>query len=224
MPTYEQPGRTVTVDQNGKRAVTVVYIGTEEASEPEGMNGALRSKTITRDVAGQIRTAYVYDQNPGDGDGENSDFTGATVEIVASVRTVPIEAHPNFSEPYLQPRDVKFIKDKLNTLVSNNDVIDFGATRDAARAASLFGYLAKGITSFFEPSLIVRKTYQASSPPSAGTVGKIANPGVSVPGKPRGANFLLINVSSRGSAGQYTVTEEYELSGENGWDTYLYGP
>jgi hypothetical protein len=30
-------------------------------------------------------------------------------------------------------------------------------------------------------------------------------------------------VSARGSTGSYTVTEEYEMSGEGGWDTFLYG-
>jgi hypothetical protein len=69
----------------------------------------------------------------------------------------------------------------------------------------------------------VRKTYQASSPPSGGKVGKISSPGGAVPGAPKGATFLLINISARGTSGSYTVTEEYEMSGEGGWDTFLYG-
>lgn len=222
----EIPGRTVTIDQNGRRTTTWTYIGTSEyTGEPEGVSGTLKSRSVTRDVAGQVRTQLVYENGQAEiTDPNSSSETGVVVEYVAALRTVPIEAHPNFAEPYLQPRDVKFIKDKLNTLVSNNDVIDFTPTRDAARAASLFGYLAKGIQSFYQPSIIVRRTYQSSGPPSAKQVGKIASPGVFVPGIPKGANFLLINVSARGSAGQFVVTEEYEMSGENGWDTFLYGP
>ena len=98
----------------------------------------------------------------------------------------------------------------------------FDDATDAKRAISLYGYLISGITSYYVPSLVIRKTYQASSPPSASKVGKIANPGVSIAGVPKGANFLLINVSSRGESGAFTVTEEYEMSGEGGWDTYLY--
>lgn len=220
MPYYEQPGRTTIIDRDGKQLITVTYIGTEEAPKPPDISGTVRNKTVTRDVAGQTRTQYQIEPDPS-ADGAANEIT---VEIVSCVRTVPIEAHPNFAEPYLQPRDVKFIKDKLNTLVSNNDIIDFSPTRDAARAASLFGYLAQGIESYYVPSLVVRKTYQASSPPSTSQVGKIASPRVSIPGVPKGANFLLINVSARGSVGAYTVTEEYEMSGEGGWDTFLYGP
>lgn len=223
MAYYEQPGRTTSIDKDGKQIVTVTYIGTEEAPQPSGLTGTVKSRAVTKDVAGQVRTQYQIETDAAS-TGDPIQTGAITVEVVSAVRTVPIEAHPNFAEPYLQPRDVKFIKDKLNTIVSNNDVIDFSPTRDQARAASLFGYLAKGIESYYVPSLVIRKTYQASSPPSStGRVGKIANPGVTVPGVPRGATFLLINVSARGTTGAYTVTEEYEMSGEGGWDTYLYG-
>lgn len=219
MAYYEQPGRTTAIDKDGKKVITVTYIGDEEAPNP-GL-GVVRSRTATRDVAGQVRTTYQIeapdpDQGPGNQDGN------AVIEVVASVRTVPIEAHPNFAEPFLQPRDVKFIKDRLNTLVSNNDIIDFSSTRDAARAASLFGYLAKGITSYYEPSLVVRKTYNSAGIPPAREIGKIASPNVSIPGVPPGANFLLLDISVRGQPGNYTVTEQYEMSGPGGWDTFLY--
>lgn len=216
----EAPGRTVVTDKDGKQILTVTFVGTGEAADP-GL-GTIRSKAVTTDVAGQVRTTFQIELDPpSSGPGRPND--GVSFEVVASTRTVPIEAHPNFAEPFLQPRDVKFVKDKLNELVSNNDIIDFSPTRDAARAASLFGYLAKGITSYYEPSLVIRKTYQASSPPAARQVGKIAQPGLAIPGTPPGATFLLISVSSRGSFGKYTITEEYEMSGEGGWDTFLYG-
>lgn len=223
MPYYEQPGRTTSIDKDGKTIVTVTYVGDQEATLASDVTGTVKNKSVTKDVAGQVRTQFQVEADQAS-TGNPIQSGGITVEVISAVRTVPIEAHPNFAEPYLQPRDVKFIKDKLNTLVSNNDVIDFSPTRDAARAASLFGYLAKGIESFYVPSLVIRKTYQASSPPSStGRVGKIASPGVVVPGVPKGATFLLINVSARGTAGSYTITEEYECSGENGWDTFLYG-
>lgn len=223
MPYYEQPGRTTTIDKDGKQIVTLTFIGTEEADRPT-ITGTVKNKQVSRDVAGQIRTQFQIELDAAS-TGEPIQTDATTVEVVSSVRTVPIEAHPNFREPFLLPKDVKFIKDRLNEIVSENAMPDLSSTEDPARAASLFGYLAKGITSYYVPSLVVRKTYQASSPPSStAQVGKIASPGVAVPGLTRGATFLLINVSARGTTGAYTVTEEYEMSGEGGWDAFLYGP
>jgi hypothetical protein len=215
MPYYEQPGRTTSIDKDGKATTTVTFIGTEEAPRPADLTGTLKNKSVTRSEAGQIRTQYQIELDSSTG-GTN---TPTTYEFVASVRTVPIEAHPNFSDDYLSAADKKLIKDAINVPDRSPD---FDNTKDRKRAISLYGYLIDGVESYYVPSIIVRKTYQASSPPNSNRIGKIASPGVFVPGTPNGATFLLINVSARGSAGSYTVTEEYEMSGEGGWDTFLY--
>jgi hypothetical protein len=216
MAYYEQPGRTTAIDKDGKLTITVSYVGSEEAPRPSDISGTVKSKSVTKSEAGQIRTQYQIEQ----GGGEGSPFSGgAAIEIVASTRTVPIETHPNFSEKYLSAEDKKKIKDAVSVPDRSPTFDDTG---DQARAISLYGYLIDGVESYYVPSLVVRKTYQASSPPSGKAVGKIAEPGVTVPAKPKGANFLLVNVSARGSAGNYTITEEYEMSGEGGWDTFLY--
>jgi len=218
MAYYEQPGRTTAIDSNGKQTVTVTYFGTEEAPQPSDITGTLKSKSVTKDVAGQISTQYQFETGsstiPGTG------FQAEQVEVVSAVRTVPIETHPNFSEQYLSAADKKKIKDAVSVPDRSPTFEDTG---NQARAISLYGYLINGVESYYVPSLVVRKTYQASSPPSAGRVGKITSPGVSISGVPKGATFLLINISSRGQSGSYTVTEEYEMSGEGGWDTFLYG-
>jgi len=218
MAFYEQPGRSTAIDLNGKQTVTVTYIGTEEAPQPSDITGTLKSKSVTKDVAGQIRTQYQFETDsstvPGTG------FQAVQVEVVSAVRTVPIETHPNFSEQYLSAADKKKIKDAVSVPDRSPTFEDTG---NQARAISLYGYLINGVESYYVPSLVVRKTYQASSPPSAGQVGKITSPGVSIPGVPKGATFLLINISSRGQSGSYTVTMEYEMSGEGGWDTFIYG-
>jgi hypothetical protein len=218
MAYYEQPGRTTSIDKDGKQIVTVTYVGDAEAPQPSDITGTLKSKSVTKDVAGQIRTQYQFETDsstvPGTG------FQAVQVEVVSAVRTVPIETHPNFSEQYLSAADKKKIKDAVSVPDRSPTFEDTG---NQARAISLYGYLINGVESYYVPSLVVRKTYQASSPPSAGRVGKITSPGVSIPGVPKGATFLLINISSRGQSGSYTVTEEYEMSGEGGWDTFLYG-
>lgn len=217
MAYYEQPGRTTSVDSNGKTTLTITFIGTEEAPRPSGFSGAIKSKSVTKSEAGQIRTQYEIELDASSGGGEN---TSTTYEFAASVRTVPIEAHPNFGEKYLSAEEKKIIKDAIQVPDRSPTFDDF---KDRNRAISLYGYLINGVESYYVPSIIVRKTYQASSPPSSSRkVGKIASPGVFVPGAVNGATFLLINVSARGSNGSYSVTEEYEMSGEGGWDTFLY--
>jgi hypothetical protein len=228
MAYYEQPGRSTAIDLNGKQTVTVTYIGTEEAPQPSDITGTLKSKSVTKDVAGQIRTQYQFETDsstvPGTG------FQAVQVEVVSAVRTVPIETHPNFGGSqisnggFINSEDLKLIKDTVMTPGKKfDDITDSLTSGQTAKCRSLYGYLAAGIESYYVPSLVVRKTYQASSPPSAAKVGKITSSGVSIPGVPKGATFLLINISSRGQSGSYTVTEEYEMSGEGGWDTFLYG-
>lgn len=218
MPYYEQPGASRAVNRDGKTILTVTYAGDEEAPDP--FLGPVLSRTVTKDVAGVIRTTYQIEID--DPDSPTRPTSGATFEFIAATREVPIEAHSNFAEPFLLPKDIKFIKDKLNSIVSQNAMPDLSSTTTPARAASLFGYLARGIISYYEPSILVRKTYQASSPPSAARIGKVASPGVRVPGSAPGATFLLTSVNSRGQAGLYSVTEEYLMSGPTGWDTFLY--
>jgi len=232
MAYYEQPGRTTSVDKDGKKTITITYVGTEEAPQPSGITGTVKSKSVTKSEAGQIRTQFQIelDQASG-GPGTTSPFSGGgTFEYVSSVRTVPIEAHPNFggsqisSGGFIKPEDIKLIKDTVQTPGKKfDDISDQLVSGDLGRCRSLYGYLAKGVESYYVPSMIVRKTYQASSPPSGRKVGKISSPGGAVPGAPNGATFLLINLSARGTSGSYTVTEEYEMSGEDGWDTFLYG-
>lgn len=232
MPYYEQPGRTTSVDKDGKQTTTITYVGTEEAPSPgSGISGTIKSKSVTKSEAGQIRTQYQIElDSAGQPPSQGKLSGGANYEYVSSVRTVPIETHPNFGGSqistggFIKPEDIKLIKDTVQTPGKTfDDISDSLVSGDLGRCRSLYGYLAKGIESYYVPSMVVRKTYQASSPPSGVKVGKISSPGGTVPGTPSGATFLLINVSARGTTGAYTVTEEYEMSGEGGWDTFLYG-
>lgn len=219
MPYYEQPGRTTTTDRDGKQILTVTYVGSEEAPPPSDIIGTQRSKSVVRDVAGQVRTTYTFEVD--DPDNPQRPSAGVTLEFVAAVRTVPIEAHPSFAEQFLTAEDKKKIKDAVN-------VPDRAPTFDDAtnrlRAIALYEYLVSGVTSYYEPSVIVRKTYTATTPPPARRLGKIASPGVAVPGAGPKTNFLLLSINSRGQPGNYQVTEEYEMSGSEGWDPFLYGP
>jgi len=232
MAYYEQPGRTTIVDKDGKKTTTITFVGTEEATSPgSGITGTVKSKSVTKSEAGQILTQYQIEaDSSGSFTGQGTALTGIAYEYVSSVRTVPIETHPNFGGSqiskggFIVPEDIKLIKDTVQTPGKKfDDIKDQLVSAQTAKCRSLYGYLAAGVESYYVPSMVVRKTYQASSPPSGGKIGKIASPSGAVPGAPSGATFLLINVSARGTGGAYTVTEEYEMSGEGGWDTFLYG-
>lgn len=218
MPHYEQPGRITTFDANGKKTVTVTLLGIDEAPLPTGITGSVKSKKIVKAEAGLTRTEYQIEADSSTGPSGNAD--GVVVEIISTVRTVPIEAHPNFSEKYLSSQDKKKIKDAV--LVPDRSPT-FEDIKNKERAISLYGYLINGVESYYVPSIVVRKTYQASSPPNNLKIGKIANLTMTVPGMPPGSNFLLINITARGASGNYQITEEYEMSGQGGWDSYLYG-
>jgi hypothetical protein len=230
MSYYEQPGRTTSVDQNGKKTVTVTYIGTQEADKPQDLGGTVRSKTVTKSEAGQVRTQYQIDLDASSFGASTNSSNNAAYEIISAVRTVPMEAHPNFGGTqisfggFIKPEDIKLIKDTVQTPGKTFDDISASlVSGELARCRSLYGYLAVGVESYYVPTIAVRKTYQASSAPSSAMVGKISAPGILVSGTPKGATFLLTNISARGTTGAYTVTEEYEMSGEGGWDTFLYG-
>jgi hypothetical protein len=90
--------------------------------------------------------------------------------------------------------------------------------------AELATKMLAGQESYYEPSVILRKTFYSSSLPSGSKLGKIKSPSVYYGAQPDEANWLLVSVSARGQSGAYTVTEEYELSGEGGWDADLYTP
>lgn len=212
MAYYEQPGRSTTVDDTGKKVVAITYIGDQEAPAPGGISGTIKAKTVVNAEAGQIETQYQIQQT--------STTAGSTnYEIIAAVRTVPIEAHPAFGETYLSAADKKKIKDSVSVPDRSPT---FDDTTTPLKAIALYEYLISGVESYYSPSLVIRKTYQAASPTISAKVGKITSPGVTPTGMPTGANFLLINVSARGVSGSYTITEEYEMSGEGGWDDFLY--
>lgn len=217
MAVYEQPGRTESVDKSGKKTLTITYVGDGIATPPTISNASLASRTVVSAEAGTVRTTYQYDLTSA---GTVTSLSGIVgIEFAGSLRTVPIEAHPNFAEPNLYPADIKKVKDAVQI---PDRTPSFADTTDEARAVSLYGYLVSGIESYYVPSIIVRKTYYSPTIPSGNKLGKIADPGVYYAAKPSNATWLLINLSARGEANNYTITEEYELSGEGGWDTYLY--
>ena len=81
---YEQPGRTTQTDKDGNQITTINYIGTEEAPKPSGFNGTIKSKSVTKSEAGQIRTQYQIEL---DSSSKPIGSALAIYEYISSVRT-----------------------------------------------------------------------------------------------------------------------------------------
>jgi hypothetical protein len=223
MATYEQPGRTQQEDKSGKKTLTITYVGDTVATAPLISNASLASKTVVTAEAGTVRTTYQYDLTAvGSVTSSGGNIVG--IEFVGSLRTVPLPAHARYAD--LTAEEQKEVKDFVQNPISGSKAFpaswsDFAGTVEMTELATK---MLAGQESYYEPTVILRKTFFSSSLPSGNKLGKIKSPGVYYGAQPDGANWLLVSVSARGQSGAYTVTEEYEMSGEGGWDADLYTP
>lgn len=220
MPTYEQPGRTQQEDKSGKKTLTITYVGDAIATAPSISNASLASKTVVTAEAGTVRTTFQYDlTEAGSVTSTGGNIVG--IEFIGSLRTVPLPAHPRYAD--LTAEEQKEVKDFVQNPIDGSKALpDWSGFAGVTEMAELATKMLAGQESYYEPSVILRKTFFSSSLPSGDKLGKIKIPGVYYGAQPTDANWLLVSVSARGQSGAYTVTEEYELSGENGWDADLY--
>lgn len=225
MATYEQPNRTRTEDlKTGKNTLTVTYVGDVQATAPTISNASLLSTSVVSAEAGLIRTTFQYDMTDSTATTSptGTGFTSVGIEYVGSLRTVPIQAHKRYQS--LRPEEQKAVRDFVQNVTTSKALpaewedkyVYYREMRELATK------MLAGQESYYEPSVILRRTYYASSLPSGKKLGKIKSPGIFYAAKPGLANWLLVSLSARGQAGNYTIVEEYELSGENGWDEALY--
>lgn len=221
MPVYEQPGRTQVEDSSGKKTLTVTYVGDAIATAPGISNASLAGRTVVTAEAGTVRTTFQYDLTAaGSVTTTGGDIVG--IEFMASLRTVPLQAHPRYKD--LTAEEQKEVKDFVQNPIDGSKALpsSWSTFAGVAEMAELATKLLEGQESFYEPSVTLRKTYYSGSLPSGDKLGKIKSPGVYYPAEPQDADWLLISLSARGYSGAYTITEEYQLSGEGGWDPDLY--
>ena len=228
MPTYEQPNRTTNTDKDGRQTITIQYVGDAVATPPTISGAVLANRTVVSSVASLIESRYEYEAVPSTGDtggGSNDDstnFNSTGVEFVGSLRTVPIQAHPRYAS--LTNEEQKEVKDFVENPIDGSKALPAAWSNFAGvtTMTELAGKLLQGIESYYEPSVVIRKTYVSTGLPTGSKLGKVKTPGVYYASVPSGGNWLLVNLSARGSPGKYTITEEYEMSGEGGWDSDLY--
>jgi hypothetical protein len=220
MPTYEQPGRTEVQDKSGKKTLTITYVGDTVATAPTIDGASLYSRTVVTAEAGTVRSTFQYDLTAA-GSVTSSGGNIVGIEFVGSLRTVPLQAHPRYAD--LTAEEQKEVKDFVQNPIDGSKALpDWSGFAGVTEMAELATKMLAGQESYYEPTVILRKTYFSSSIPSGSKLGKIKDPNIFYAAKPTDADWLLVSLSARGQSGAYTVTEEYELSGENGWDADLY--
>lgn len=222
MPTYEQPGKSTYQDKTGRKTFTISYLGDTVASAPSLSGAALSSVTTVAEVAGTIRTTYQYDLTQAGSGGTAGSSSYLGLEFAGSLRTVPLAAHPRYKN--LTAEEQKEVRDFVQNPISGSKALPaaWSTFAGVTSMSELAEKMLSGQESYYEPGVILRKTYASSSIPGADKLGRIKSPGVTYPALPTGANWLLVSLSVRGTSGTYTVVEEYELSGEGGWDPDLY--
>jgi hypothetical protein len=222
MPTYEQPGRTEVQDKSGKKTLTITYVGDAIATAPTISGASLYSRTVVTAEAGTVRSTFQYDLTQA-GSVTSSGGNIVGIEFVGSLRTVPLQAHPRYAD--LTAEEQKEVKDFVQNPIDGSKALpDWSGFAGVTEMAELATKMLSGQESYYVPSVILRKTYFSSSIPSGSKLGKIKDPNIFYAAKPTDADWLLVSLSARGQSGAYTITEEYELSGENGWDEDLYTP
>lgn len=220
MPVYEQPGRTQVENKAGQKTLTITYVGDAIATPPTISNASLASKTVVTAEAGTVRTTFQYDlTQAGSVTSTGGNIVG--IEFIGSLRTKPLQAHPRYAT--LTAEEQKEVKDFVQNPISGSKALpDWSSFAGVTEMAELATKMLEGQESYYEPSVILRKTFFSASLPSGDKLGKIKNPSVYYGAAPTDADWLLVSVSARGQSGAYTVTEEYELSGEGGWDADIY--
>jgi hypothetical protein len=83
-----------------------------------------------------------------------------------------------------------------------------------------------GVTSYLNPNLVYRRSFTTSVTASAtdlSTVGRIVTATADFPSVITGSTWLCSGISyvKRGQA--FDVTQDFRASGEQGWNTYIYG-
>lgn len=105
------------------------------------------------------------------------------------------------------------------SVIYNDDGSFAGFSKDAKK--NFFG-----VTSYLNPNLVYRRSFTTSVTASAtdlSAVGRIVTATSDFPSAITGSTWLCVGISyvKRGQA--FDVTQDFRASGENGWNTYIYG-
>jgi len=182
--------------------------------------------TATRNIGGQTLRAVAV--NVVSGGGAFSEITvtyqgqeGLTLQqdSTSSTGEEPIESNKYFFNGDIGGGSSIVTAAGSANVIYNDDGSFAGFSKNAQR--NFFG-----VTSYLNPNLVYRRSFTTSVTASAtnlSTVGRIVTATDDFPAVVDGATWLCVGISyvKRGQA--FDVTQDFRASGEQGWNTYIYG-
>ena len=196
-------------------------------------NMVLRSATVvtptlaqTRNIGGQTLRAVAI--NVVSGGGAFSEITvtyqgqeGLTLQqdSTSSTGEEPIESNKYFFNGDIGGGSSIVTAAGSSNVIYNDDGSFAGFSKNAQK--NFFG-----VTSYLNPNLVYRRSFTTSVTASAtnlSTVGRIVEKTSDFPSSVTGSTWLCVGISyvKRGQA--FDVTQDFRASGEQGWNTYIYG-
>lgn len=196
-------------------------------------NMILRSATVvtptlaqTRSIGGQTLRAVAV--NVVSGGGAFTEITvtyqgqeGLTLQqdSTSSTGEEPIESNKYFFNGDIGGGSSIVTAAGSENVIYNDDGSFAGFSKNAKK--NFFG-----VTSYLNPNLVYRRSFTTSVTGSAtdlSTVGRIVTATSDFPEVVEGATWLCVGISyvKRGQA--FDVTQDFRASGEQGWNTYIYG-
>ncbi len=169
-----------------------------------------------------------------DGDGDDESEPDYTYELGITTSEQPIETNHYFHEvsqeelqiiQNVKSGQLRQVKDTPYTYQNSSDheyAVKFEVTSEIGR--ELVDYVLKGVESFLQPGQIWRVSFTSKHLPSASIlngVGKITS-AINAPSVGAGRNWLFIGCNVTETAKVYSISYEWMLSGEGGFDENLY--
>jgi hypothetical protein len=158
----------------------------------------------------------------------------AQEEATLTISTEPIETHPTFAGKRDAtgnwPASPPVSKSELNAIdIALRSSVNYTSSNTAAQ--KLYDRKLRGIDSYYRIGTTYRNNYVQTKAPVAGqyaVVGKsIINDSFkqiysNAPVPAEGQAYLMTGLSWRKAGGAYYINQEFQLSGNGGWDSVLY--
>ena len=144
--------------------------------------------------------------------------------VDVSTTTEPLESHRSYIPESAIERNNWAIW-KTNPSLFPNPALDpqnwHPADSDDPKVVSLFDYYGQGVTTYFAPRVVIKKSTIETSAPDTAEVGLIADPGY--PGSLGPVNCILLGLSAQQEGENYRVTREYLASPQGtSWNDGIY--
>lgn len=209
--------KTVARDARGFYTTENTYESFEEMTP----STTAKSYTQTQDDGKFQLTEVFVDQVPNpDPDGPPKVFP-ETWGVEVSTAAEPIESHPKFSAitsaqwtQYRYWRNGQTSSLSPSTWTPSTQMGDLGATLEDA--------IAKNITTYLVPKIVIKHSFTSATKPELENIGKINFPSFATGMTPAGVNFIVTGCSATQEGAYYKTSYEWLGSGLGGWSQFLY--